>query len=83
MGFIDASGQYHTGTAKIASMVPQKTSVWKQGDHDRQRADHKQDLIKPYLPNGEPNPEFIEQYREESIHIYKFIPTDEQLSKEQ
>jgi hypothetical protein len=83
MGFIGADGKFYTGQPKMASIVPQKTSVWKESDHDRQRADHKGDLVRPYLPSGEPNPEFISLYPEESKTIYKFIPTDEELSKEQ
>lgn len=82
MGFIGADGKFYSGQPKMASMVPQKTSVWKQSDHDRQRQDHKADLVRPYLPSGEPNPEFIELYPEESKHTYKFIPTDEEISKE-
>jgi hypothetical protein len=82
MGFIGADGNFYTGQPKMASIVPQKTSVWKHADHDRQRADHKADLVRPYLPTGEPNPEFISLYPEESKHTYHFIPTDEQLSKE-
>lgn len=83
MGFIGPDGKFYSGQPKLASIVPQKTSVWKDGDHDRQRRDHAKDLIKPYLPNGEPNPAFIEAYPEESIHTYKFIKSDEEISKEQ
>lgn len=82
MGFIGADGKFYSGQPKMAEIVPQATSVWKQSDHDRQRAEHKADLIRPYLDNGQPNPDFIEVYPEESQTIYKFIPTDETLSKE-
>lgn len=82
MGFIGADGKFYSGQPKMAAIVPQKTSVWKQGDHDRQRQDHKADLVRPYLPSGEPNPEFISLYPEESKTIYNFIPTDEEISKE-
>jgi hypothetical protein len=83
MGFIGADGKYYSGTPKMAQIVPQPTSVWKQSDHDRQRQDHKGELLRPYLPDGTPNPEFIELYPEESKHTYKFIPTDEEIAKEQ
>lgn len=82
MGFIGPDGVYHKGDVKMNDIVPQATSVWKQSDHDRQRADHKADLVRPYLPTGEPNPEFIELYPDESKTVYKFIPTDEEISKE-
>lgn len=83
MGFIGADGKFYSGKPKMVEIVPARTSVWKDSDHDRQRADHKAELVRPYLPNGDPNPEFIALYPEESKHTYKFIPTDEQLSKEQ
>lgn len=83
MGFIGADGKFYEGQPKMVELVQERTSVWKHSDHDRQRADHKADLLRPYLPNGDPNPEFIEQYPEESKTTYKFIPTDEELSKEQ
>lgn len=81
MGYIGTDGQYHRENIPINDVVPQKTSVWKQSDHDRQRADHKMELIPPYLPSGEPNPAFIEAYPEESKEVYKFIPSDEDISK--
>lgn len=83
MGFIGADGKYYEGQPKMATMVQNRTSVWKQSDHDRQRLDHREDLIKPYLQNGDPNPDFIEQYPEESKDIYKFIPSDEEIAKGQ
>lgn len=82
MGYV-LNGKYHEGTPPdFAAMVPQKTSVWKQSDHDRQRRDNKRDLVQPYLRNGQPNPEFIEAFPQESQETYKFIPTDEEISKE-
>lgn len=83
MGYVDADGVYHKGEAKMAELVPNKTSVWKQSDHDRQRQDHKRDLIRPYNPDGTPNEEFILAYPEESKHTYKFIKSDEDIAKEQ
>lgn len=83
MGFIGSDGQYYSGQPKMASMVPDRTSVWKHSDHDRQRQDHQMDLIRPYNPDGTPNEKFIEAYPEESKYTYKFIPDDEQIAKEQ
>jgi hypothetical protein len=83
MGYIGEDGKYHKGNVPINDFIPTKTSVWKQSDHDRQRMDHKKDLVRPYLPDGEPNPEFISLYPEESKHTYKFIKSDEEISKEQ
>jgi hypothetical protein len=83
MGYIGTDGTYNAGTPKLSQMVPAPTSVWKASDHDRQRQDHKGELLRPYLPNGDANPEFVEQYPEESINTYKFIKSDEELAKEQ
>lgn len=83
MSYIDASGKYHKENIALSDTLPAPTSVWKQADHDRQRADHKQDLIRPYNLDGTPSQEFIAAYPLESQEVYKFIPTDEQLSKEQ
>jgi hypothetical protein len=79
MGFIGADGKFYSGQPQMAKMVSDRSNVWKQSDHDRQRQDHKADLVRPFLPNGEPNPEFIELYPDLSQNTYKFIPTDEEL----
>jgi len=83
MGFIGADGKFYSGQPKMATIVPQNTSVWKQSDHDRQRADHKGDLVRPYNPDGTPSEEFISLYPEESKYTYHFIPDDEQIAKNQ
>lgn len=82
MGYVDAFGMYNEGEPKMAELVTERSVNWKQGDHDRQRQDHKADLIRPYLANGDPNPEFIQQYPEESKHVYHFIPDDDEIAKE-
>ena len=48
----------------------------KQWNHDRQRADHRQDIIQRYV-HGKPNPEFIRAYPEES----KINFTEDQIRK--
>lgn len=82
MGYIDANG-YHKGDLRMQDAVPQPTSVWKNSDHDRQRADHKWEMVQPYLRNGEVNPEFLTAYPDESREIYKFLPTEEDIAKGQ
>jgi hypothetical protein len=83
MGFIGADGKFYSGQPKMASIVPDRATVWKQSDHDRQRQDHKADLVRPFLPTGEPNPEFIELYPDLAQNTYHFIKSDEEISKEQ
>lgn len=39
--------------------------TYKVYDHDRQRENHRRDLIQPWV-NGKLNPEFVEQYPEEA-----------------
>lgn len=83
IGYVDEHGEYHQDAPVMADILTEKTSVWKQSDHDRQRADHQWELIKPYLPNGEPNPEFIQHYPDESQTTYGFVPTDDDILKNQ
>lgn len=79
MGYIDASG-YHKGDVPMQDALPHPTSVWKNSDHDRQRADHKRDMLKPHLPNGDWNPLFLEQYPEEAKASWGWEPpVDEDL----
>lgn len=83
MSYIDSSGKYHKENLPLADSLPSPTSVFKQADHDRQRADHKQDLIRPYNLDGTPNEEFISAYPLESQEVYKFIPTDQEIAENQ
>lgn len=82
MGYIGKDGQYHAEDAQMQDMVPGQTTSWKQSDHDRQRRDHQAELVQPWNNDGTVNDEFVSLYPEESKHVYKFIPTDEQISKE-
>lgn len=83
MGFIDSTGKYYKDSPTMQTVVPQATSVWKNSDHDRQRADHAWELVQPYLRNGEVNPEFLTAYPDESREMYELLPTEEQLAKGQ
>lgn len=83
MSYIDAAGKYHKEDPPMETVVPRPTSVYKQADHDRQRQDHAWELIRPYKADGTPNEAFIEAYPQESQEVYKFVPTDEELAKEQ
>lgn len=65
----------------MQNAVPAQTSVWRQGDHDRQRKDHQQDLINPFNRDGTPSEEFKSAYPDESKEVYKFLPTDEELNR--
>jgi len=82
MGVIGADGKYYSGQPKLVELLPTGNSVWKQSDHDRQRREHKAELVEPYLRSGEPNPEFIELYPDLAQNVYKFIKSDEEISKE-
>lgn len=83
MSYIDAAGKYHKDSPTMQSVVPQATSVWRNSDHDRQRADHQWELIQPYLRNGEINPAFLEAYPDECREMYGLLPTDEEIMKGQ
>jgi hypothetical protein len=83
MGYIDLEGVYHKEKPELAAHTPQETSVWKHSDHDRQRQDHKGDLVRPYNSDGTPNEEFINLYPEEAEQVYHFTKSHEELAKEQ
>jgi len=65
------NGIYYSSKTARPSEVAADSSTYKAYSHDRQREDHRHDLIQPYI-NGRPNPEFIEQYPAEAQN-YKFI----------
>ena len=74
------NGVFHEGTPPdFNKLVEQKTSVWKQSDHDKQRREHKADLIQPYKRDGSVNPEFLEVYELEAKETYKLLPSDDEL----
>ena len=70
-GYIDEYGNYHKEIPDVSKLRNTTASTDKEYDHDRQRENHRRDLLQPYK-NGEPNPEFIQQYPEES-KSYGFI----------
>lgn len=75
MGWIDKHGVYHKGKVDPKDLIDIEQSTYKDANHDKQRREHRRDLIQPYK-DGKPNPEFIDVYRDESIQ-YGFIKGDE------
>lgn len=68
------NGVYHkVKTVPIDKMVIPQQSMFKQGDHARQRFDHAAEILQPYDHNGEPNKKFIEAYPE-AAEEYGFLP---------
>jgi hypothetical protein len=68
------NGVYHkVKKVPIAKMVRTQQSMWKQGDHARQRFDHSAEILQPYDHKGEPNDKFIEAYPEAAVE-YGFRP---------
>lgn len=65
------NGVYIKGDVEPADMIDHEQTTWKQSSHDKQRREHRRDLIQPYV-DGKPNPEFIQQYRDEAKQ-YGFI----------
>lgn len=65
-------GVYKKGASGVTSSAVESESItYKSSSHDRQREEHRRDLIQPYT-NGQPNQEFIEQYPDEAKN-YGFI----------
>lgn len=70
-GYI-VNGVYHSGNQDPAAAISEDSSTYKAYDHDRQRENHRRDLIQPYDRQGRPNQEFISEYPEEAKN-YGFI----------
>lgn len=62
-------GIYYSDQLPADIQPDSNSSTYKAYEHDRQRQNHRRDLIQPYI-NGAPNPEFIEQYPEEAQNYY-------------
>jgi hypothetical protein len=62
MSYIDQYGKYHRGEAPATIRTSSQYKAW---DHDRQRADHRLDLLQPWK-NGKLSSEFKEMYPEEA-----------------
>lgn len=77
MGVLIDGTYYPEGRAKPskghAPTVARQNSVY-QKTAEYQRFD--MELVQPYLPNGQPNPEFIKFYPKEAVE-YGFIGKDE------
>lgn len=70
------NGVYHkssktTSLGSRAELGAAASSTYKVYSHDRQREEHRRDLLQPYK-DGTPNPEFINQYPEEARN-YGFL----------
>jgi len=65
------NGKYVRGTVDPSQLVDHEQVTWKEADHDRQRREHRVELLQPYK-DGKPNSEFIQQYPEEAKK-YGFI----------
>jgi len=79
MGYVGTDGKYHKEAPDMDTLLPRPTSMHKQADHDRQRADNAKDLLQPYNRDGSVNQAFVEAFPEESRETYKFIPTSDEI----
>lgn len=65
------NGIYYKKSPRLDELKAKRAVTDKEWDHDRQRENHRKDLLQPY-EGGKPNPKFIEQYPKESKD-YGFI----------
>jgi hypothetical protein len=56
--------------------VPRKQILHKQGEIEHDARQFARDLVQPYLPNGQPNPEFIRALPEEAER-YGFVKKED------
>lgn len=67
------NGVYHnTEKVPIDKLVIPQQSMFKQGDHARQRFDHSAEILQPYV-GDKPNPKFIEAHPD-AAEEYGFTP---------
>lgn len=68
------NGVYHKAKkVPMAKLVTPQQTMFKQGDHHRQRFDHSAEILQPRNHRGEPNPDFIEANPEAAVE-YGFVP---------
>lgn len=72
-GYIKDGKYYKTATVPLDKLVRTQQTMYKQGDHARQRFDHGAEILQPYDWKGEPNQKFIEAYPEAAVE-YGFRP---------
>lgn len=71
------NGVYHRAEpAPLKKMVKTQQTMFKQGDHAKQRFDHGAEILQPYDVFGKPNEKFIEAYPEAAME-YGFVPRSE------
>lgn len=71
------NGVYHKAQkAPLQKMVRIQQTMYKQGDHARQRFDHSAEILQPYDHTGKPNQKFIEAYPDAAAE-YGFLPKTE------
>ena len=66
------NGQYYDSLPDVEALRETHVSLEKAYSHDRQREEHRRDLIQPWTRDGKPNPEFVSEYPEEARN-YGFI----------
>lgn len=59
-------GVYHPDDPQPEALKDRRASTDKLYNHDRQREEHRRDIIQPRTSDGKPNPEFIAAYPEEA-----------------
>jgi hypothetical protein len=71
------NGVYHRAQqVPMNKLVRTQQTMYKQGDHARQRFDHSAEILQPYDYKGNPNQQFIEAYPEAAAE-YGFLPKAE------
>lgn len=72
-GYIKNGVYYKAKKVPIAGLVKTQQTMYKQGDHARQRFDHSAEILQPRDYKGDPNPKFIEAFPDAAVE-YGFTP---------
>jgi hypothetical protein len=76
LGYV-INGKYVRADEVPAETVPRKHPLHAAHELDRAREDFRRDFTQPYLASGDPNPEFVKAFPEESKQYF----SDEQLKE--
>ena len=65
MGYL-LNGKYYKGDAPGDLKRPRRQPGLKRYEMDREIETFRKDIIQPYLPNGQPNPAYIDAYPDDA-----------------
>lgn len=81
-GYIINGKYVRASSVPSGALAPRKQSLHKQFEIEKDRQEFARDLVQPYLPNGKPNPEFIDALPKEAER-YGFVDKNNSNARRQ